>query len=318
LLIAPNELSKTKLAAALERLEASFTFERSLGLIRLLGFLLDAAESSPQSLKETYIGMVFYKRDASYDPRLDSIVRVNTRRLRQRLEEYYAREGAAEGVRITVPVGTYVPVVTQELSPESPEPGSVISEGVDEPLQLQSDEQFVERRLVKLRSARHTVAWVSAAFVLLVCVSAIILVIRRSLSEPGFVTGSFEKVPVTMGLDIEFEPATSPDGRQLAYVSRARGSSQFQIFLRAFLSNGSEARVLQTGTENALYPIWSPDGSQIAFLRCGRGSCDIATVPSAGGVVRGGSPCQPIPCRMTSPTINTVSSTRFGQRMAKD
>ena len=44
-------------------------------------------------LKESVIGVKVFERDASYDPRIDPIVRVMAGRLRLRLETYYAAEG---------------------------------------------------------------------------------------------------------------------------------------------------------------------------------------------------------------------------------
>ena len=50
---------------------------------------------------------VFDRGDA-YDPRLDSIVRVEARRLRSKLDEYYTRSSANDAIRIDVPRGSYV------------------------------------------------------------------------------------------------------------------------------------------------------------------------------------------------------------------
>ena len=50
-----------------------------------------------------------FDRPADFDPKVDTIVRVEAGKLRKRLEEYYADEGAAAAVRIEVPKGSYVP-----------------------------------------------------------------------------------------------------------------------------------------------------------------------------------------------------------------
>ena len=49
---------------------------------------------------ETAIGVGLYHRDANYDTKLDSIVRTQAKRLRERLFEYYGNEGAWETVMI--------------------------------------------------------------------------------------------------------------------------------------------------------------------------------------------------------------------------
>ncbi len=60
-------------------------------------------------IKEYLIGTEVYQRGTDFDPKLDSIVRVEAYRLRSRLEEYY-RENPAPAVRIELPKGSYVPV----------------------------------------------------------------------------------------------------------------------------------------------------------------------------------------------------------------
>ncbi|HLB37803.1 MAG TPA: hypothetical protein VJL31_14620, partial [Gemmatimonadales bacterium] len=60
-----------------------------------------------------------FGRPAEYDPRLDPIVRVEARRLRSRLAEYYAGPGANDPVVIELPKGTYLPAFTarSEVAP---------------------------------------------------------------------------------------------------------------------------------------------------------------------------------------------------------
>ncbi|MEO8081149.1 MAG: hypothetical protein ABI641_11505 [Caldimonas sp.] len=54
---------------------------------------------------------VFGRPVSSFDPKLDTIVRVEARRLRGRLARYYAAEGRAAPLRIGLPVGSYVPLI---------------------------------------------------------------------------------------------------------------------------------------------------------------------------------------------------------------
>ncbi len=62
------------------------------------------------SIKEVIIGNAVYARKPSYDPRIDSTVRVEARRLRNKLREYYAGDGASDRVHISLPTGRYTPV----------------------------------------------------------------------------------------------------------------------------------------------------------------------------------------------------------------
>lgn len=59
-------------------------------------------------LKERMIGMALFNRVATYDTGEDAIVRVTASDVRRRLA-LHARSGAATSVRISLPLGTYVP-----------------------------------------------------------------------------------------------------------------------------------------------------------------------------------------------------------------
>ena len=52
-----------------------------------------------EELKEYLLGVEVFDRKASYDPRVDPIVRVEARRLRAKLKEYYEGDGSADAVR---------------------------------------------------------------------------------------------------------------------------------------------------------------------------------------------------------------------------
>jgi len=80
---------------------------------RLRRFLLycveHVLEQRADRLKETLIGMEVFDRGSAFDPRQDSIVRVDARRLRLKLEEYYRDCGDADEVQIVFTPGSYVP-----------------------------------------------------------------------------------------------------------------------------------------------------------------------------------------------------------------
>jgi malectin (di-glucose binding ER protein) len=97
--------------AELHSVLQSQSFARSPGLSRLLSYLCDkvvAGESG--QIKEYSVALDVFGRQESFDQDSDSIVRVQANRLRKRLAEYYATEGKSHKVRITIPVGQYVPV----------------------------------------------------------------------------------------------------------------------------------------------------------------------------------------------------------------
>ncbi len=129
--ISPPELhgvSSGTLTEALDQLLASKTFSRSGQLKRLLVYLHDAtASTDPSVWSETSIGAdAFGRKD--FNPKLDTIVRVEMRRLRQKLDEYYTGEGAESAVRLRFERNTYRPYVEPhipaavELAPPAPLP----------------------------------------------------------------------------------------------------------------------------------------------------------------------------------------------------
>ena len=97
--------------AALERVLAADTFANAGRLSRLLRYLVERTlNGEADQLKEYVVGVDVFDRSESYDPRLDSIVRVEARRLRAKLQEYYQTQGAADPLIISIPRGSYVAV----------------------------------------------------------------------------------------------------------------------------------------------------------------------------------------------------------------
>jgi TolB-like protein len=109
--MAQMETAADAVRAQLERILASGTFASATRHARLLRYLVERTlAGAGDQLKEYVLGTEVFDRPESYDPRLDSIVRVEVRRLRSRLEEYYRTEGASDPVLITIPRGNYAPL----------------------------------------------------------------------------------------------------------------------------------------------------------------------------------------------------------------
>jgi TolB-like protein len=99
----------------LERLLASPIFVGSARLRRFLEFVVEKSLAGEgDRLKEYVIGVEVFDRDAQYDPRVDSIVRVEAARLRAKLTEYYQGEGRDDTVVLTLPKGGYAPLIRLE------------------------------------------------------------------------------------------------------------------------------------------------------------------------------------------------------------
>jgi len=85
----------------------SHTLHGSESLCKLLRYLADHALRHPGSLKEYQIATEVFGRPSDFDPHLDSLVRVQAGRLRTKLSEYYASEGAEDPIIVELPKGTY-------------------------------------------------------------------------------------------------------------------------------------------------------------------------------------------------------------------
>src|SRR5256885_7164066 len=88
---------------------------------RMCGFLRFVVEESLRgegaSLKESVVAVQVFDRESGYDPAADPVVRVEARRLRSKLEEYYAHDGAADPIVIRLPKGSYAPSFEQARKP---------------------------------------------------------------------------------------------------------------------------------------------------------------------------------------------------------
>ncbi|MGH9582997.1 MAG: malectin domain-containing carbohydrate-binding protein [Bryobacteraceae bacterium] len=83
---------------------------RSPHLVQFLTYVCERYfEGRASQIKEYTIGVEAFGRSAGFDPKKDSIVRVEAHRLRKRLEEYYASGGAGHRIRIVIPSGQYIP-----------------------------------------------------------------------------------------------------------------------------------------------------------------------------------------------------------------
>jgi hypothetical protein len=94
--------------AQIDRLIGSRTFEASDVHRRLLHYLSEKAlAGEADRLKEYTIGLEAFGKPESYDPKQDSIVRLQIGRLRQKLAVYYQSEAAGDPVLVTLPKGAF-------------------------------------------------------------------------------------------------------------------------------------------------------------------------------------------------------------------
>jgi TolB-like protein len=107
---------------ALKRLVTSSSFATAAHLKNFLCYIVEEALAGrADRIKEYTIGVEVYRRGADFNPKADSIVRVEAGRLRAKLAEYYTGAGREDCVHIELPKGTYVPVFRKHSSEARPE-----------------------------------------------------------------------------------------------------------------------------------------------------------------------------------------------------
>lgn len=102
----------------LSRILKSGPFARSARLSRFLTFSVEASlRGESERVKEYTVGAEAFGRGASFDPRVDPVVRVEARRLRSRLKAWYEGEGRGSPVVIELPRGGYAAVFHDRAEP---------------------------------------------------------------------------------------------------------------------------------------------------------------------------------------------------------
>ena len=104
--VLPCEISESAVRRELDAVLASSPFRDAELLKRLLRYAVEQTLlGHARELKEYRLGLDVFRRDASFDPRLDPAVRMAARRLRAKLSDYYASEGRPAELRIEIPKG---------------------------------------------------------------------------------------------------------------------------------------------------------------------------------------------------------------------
>jgi len=102
--------SAAQVRAALEELLGWPGISRSPQLSELLRYVVERTLSGDEGAIKAYsIAVDVFGRPATFDPQSDPIVRVQARRLRTLLEQYYETGRSESRVQIHLPLGRYVP-----------------------------------------------------------------------------------------------------------------------------------------------------------------------------------------------------------------
>src|ERR1041385_5340867 len=104
-------ISPRDVQAQIEKILSSDLFANADNLSRFLRFIVDQTlEGHGEPLKEYRIGVEVFGRGERFDPKEDTIVRVQARNLRAKLASYYGSVGINDPVVVELPKGTYAPL----------------------------------------------------------------------------------------------------------------------------------------------------------------------------------------------------------------
>src|SRR5262245_8478661 len=105
-----DQISASAIREELNLILKSGAFARSERMRRFLTYIVvETLDGRGPQLKEYPVALNVYDKTPTFDPRLDSLIRVEGHRLRQKLQTYYEGEGRADPVRILLPKDTYIP-----------------------------------------------------------------------------------------------------------------------------------------------------------------------------------------------------------------
>jgi hypothetical protein len=180
--------------AQVHRICASRQFASAGKLARFLEYVVEATlQDAGTPAKEYSIGVGVYGRPADYDPRVDSIVRVEAGKLRSRLAQYYDESGRDSPVRISVPKGGYVPIFDFVLCP-------------------------VTAPTHKAHRVKKPLAFPKSPTLALFLAGTAIVTFLIAYSNRGAVaTPRYSRLePLSAGRRVALDPSPSPDGRSVA------------------------------------------------------------------------------------------------------
>ena len=119
----PKGVTDGEVRRQLDRVLRAESFVRSPQISRFLQFAVEKGLAGDKDqLKEITVALEVFERPADFDPKLDPIVRVEAGRLRNKVREYYATEGASDPLWVGLAKRGYRPVVRLQAAKPAPGP----------------------------------------------------------------------------------------------------------------------------------------------------------------------------------------------------
>ena len=258
-----RELPESAVRGQLQRILASEVFSRSLQLRRFLSFIVEQRLAGQgASLKEAVLAHELYGKGTDFDGGTDPVVRVDARRLRDKLREYY--DGRSEPVVISLPKGSYVPVFEANSASSADAGASAVLEAPPEP--------------TRVPRLGHALMAVGALALTAGVVAAVLF--WRAPRTPAL--APVELLPLASYPGVEGPPALSPDGSLVAFAWPGPvEAGPADIYVKAVDSEALRQLTATSAEESS--PAWSPDGRNVAFVRDRNG---VFVMSQLGGAER--------------------------------
>lgn len=213
--------------SAVEHLLAWPEIARSPQLGRFLDYIVQRTlAGEEQTIKAYSIAVDVFGRGADFDPQADPIVRVQARRLRSLIDDYYRGAGIDEPVQVRLPVGRYIP---EFIDMPQPEPSEAQAK----------DLQLVPAKAEPSAKGGLTVSWyVLAVLAVGTAMGAYALstwgprqemaaALQGTLQRPSISIVEFQNLAATA------EPAPQVAGLAIALVTDLEKFENLRIFYRA-------------------------------------------------------------------------------------
>ena len=108
--------SADQIREQLDRILDSELFTNKNRPKRFLDYVVTELLQGRENLLKGYtLGVEVFDKDDDFDPQADAIVRVEAGRLRRLLEHFYLEEGVNDPIRISLPKGTYIPLIEENI-----------------------------------------------------------------------------------------------------------------------------------------------------------------------------------------------------------